>query len=71
MITKRYYWRELTEDGLLKLVKSPYTHSTVGKYGYDTEEEAIRDFDVIFKGMYKSTDYMLVKLYGIDGSEEE
>jgi len=45
MIKKKYYWKELTSDGLLKEPKEfgPYysTESLNGWGGYDSEEAAI------------------------------
>ena len=74
----KYYWRELTEDGLLKPFRSdPWSTSYFGGYGYDTEEEALEAFESAFckrndvfymgrgDGFYMSAQYVIVKCYGV------
>lgn len=66
-MTSRWYWRELTEDGLLKPVKVQgygWTETVFGSYGYETKEEAVEAFKSEFSNKYTSTIYMLVELHG-------
>lgn len=66
----KYYWKELTSDGLLKEPKEagPYYDkvSLNGWGGFDTEEEAIeRLVKMKVEHEYQFTDdYVLVKVYG-------
>lgn len=64
---KRYEWKELSEDGLLKDVKTGYGY---GHYetlsGGDTEEEAISSLEEARKhGYVSSGDYVLLTIYTV------
>ena len=56
MIEKTYYWKEITDDGLLKEPKDlgPHysTDSLNGYGGFDSEDEAIERL-ISMKKMYK------------------
>lgn len=70
-IRAKYYWKELTSDGLLKEPKDlgPYYDTTTVNFyghGFDSEEEAVfrlrmlkvaHEYELI-------GDYVLVKVYG-------
>jgi hypothetical protein len=64
-----YYWKELTEDGLLKEPADigPYYNedSFNGWYGFVTKEEALKRLDEIFKEHSDCVcgKYVLVKTY--------
>lgn len=72
-IKVRYYWREVSDDGLLKGVRDSYYYDsdTLGRYGYDTEEEALDDLkrwcDVMNR-MYR--EFVMIKTYSVVEAEE-
>jgi len=43
-LTKRYLWKTLSEDGLLKDPKDLWNDCIFNKWGYNTKEEAIEEF---------------------------
>lgn len=43
-LTKRYLWKTLSEDGLLKDPKHYYGEYVFNRWGYETKEEAIAEF---------------------------
>jgi len=69
---KRYEWRELTEDGLLREPKEcgpSYERSSVNNYGgFQTEEEAFKAFEQ-FKKVHQwvvPRELVLVTFYECD-----
>ncbi len=68
MMNKKMYWKELTDDGLLKEPKEldPYGHHLINNYGgFDSEEEAVEHLDNI-KDVHNFNiygDYILVTIY--------
>ena len=70
MITVKYYWRKLTDDGLIVEFKANYyDRHCFGEYGYDTEEEALKAFsdrfDIGGPNSWTENKFLLVKLYGV------
>lgn len=64
MLEKRYYWKELTEDGLLKEPNGlgPY-YSTVSLNdfdGFESEEEAVEHYESIISSFKFRVPYKLV-----------
>lgn len=77
-IKVKYYWREVSDDGLLKGVRDSYYYDkelaeidTLGRYGYDTEEEALDDLkrwcDVMNR-MYR--EFVMIKTYSVVEADE-
>lgn len=65
MITAQYYWKRISEDGLMKPVKID-EYTILGQYGYDSEISAKKDFCEIFRGRRVfAEDIILVKCYGM------
>lgn len=70
-IRVKYYWKELTSDGLLKEPREvgPYYSQeslNAAGWGFDTEEEAVERLTYV-KSIHQwdfSGDYVLVKVYG-------
>lgn len=64
---KRYEWKELSLDGLLKDVKTSYEYGYYGTLsGGDTEEEAIESLsDAIKNGDVSSGDFVLLTIYTV------
>ena len=68
-MTSKLYWKELTEDGLLKEPKPVgpyYSPETLNQYqGFETKEEAIKHLESLTE-TYKyeiPSDLVLVKVY--------
>lgn len=58
---KRFYWKELSEDGLLKEPKGCGPYYSLNNYnGFDTEEEAVRHFKKIRKIYKYEAPYSLI-----------
>jgi len=66
-VKKRYEWKELSLDGLLKDVKTGYGYGHYGTLsGGDTEEEAIeRLSDARKNGYVSSGDFVLLTIYTV------
>lgn len=70
----RYYWRELNDDGLLKEVRSTRYYdggSTLGRYGYCTEEEALDDLKNwcdVYRRMH--SEFVMIKTYKVVEADE-
>jgi hypothetical protein len=67
-IKVRYYWREVSDDGLLKEVRHSYYYDsvTLGSYGYDTEEEALEDLKYwcdAYRRMH--SEFVMIKTYKV------
>lgn len=64
MLDKRYYWKHLTDDGLLKDPEAlgPYYSSVdFNSYdGFDSEEEAIKHYEYIIDSFKYGVEYSLV-----------
>jgi hypothetical protein len=43
-LTLRYFWKTLSEDGLLKDPENFWGDCIFNKWGYNTKEEAIEEF---------------------------
>ena len=67
MITKRYYWRELTDEGLLKpFYLDSWDYTPFGLHGYNTKSEARADFEKAFEDRSRQDQYVLITCYGSD-----
>ena len=44
VVSLKYRWMILSEDGLLKTPKDRYGSSIFNNFGYDSKEEAIEDY---------------------------
>ena len=65
MLTVKYTWRELTQDGLLKRIVLSYSwRNDYFDREYDSEEEAFLALNEEFKDRYENPKFVLVKLYG-------
>lgn len=67
----RYQWRILTDDGLLKRPEpwGPYYDENELKWSYDSEQEAVEDYQTYLKddGVYGVPDRLvLIKTYEKD-----
>lgn len=62
----RYYWKELTDEGRLIVVKyrEPYAYSTLGYYGYESESDATADLEVAFP-LGSNRNFVLIKTYTV------
>lgn len=76
-IKVRYYWREVSDDGLLKEVRSTRYYdyydgaSKLGPYGYDTEEEALVDLKYwcdVYRRMH--SEFVMIKTYKVLEADE-
>lgn len=70
MLTVKYTWRELTQNGLLKRIHLRYSYrEEYFDNEYDSEEQALKAFEQEFKNEYECPTFVLVKLYGNDPNE--
>ena len=47
-LTIKYYWKEISDDGLVKNpepVGPYYSPTTLNEYGYNSKEDALKDFE--------------------------
>lgn len=65
----RYYWKELTSDGLLVDVTYreayAYNDSTLGYWGYESESEAVKDLEMLVAEDVISGEFVLIKTYTV------
>lgn len=67
MLTIKYTWRELTQDGLLRRVVLSYSwRNDYFDREYDSEEEALLALEQEFEDRYEYPKFVLVKLYGVE-----
>ena len=67
MLTIKYTWRELTQDGLLKRVVRSYSwRNDYFDCEYDSEEQALLALEQEYEDTYEYPRFVLVKLYGVE-----
>ena len=67
MLTVKYTWRELTQDGLLRRVVLSYSwRNDYFDREYDSEEEALLALEQEFDDRHEYPKFVLVKLYGVE-----
>lgn len=68
-IQTRYYWKELTNDGLLVDVtyREPYAYddSTLGHWGYESESDAVKDLEMLVAEELIGGEFVLIKTYTV------
>ena len=68
-IQTRYYWKELTNDGLLVDVTYreayAYDDSTLGRWGYESESEAVKDLEMLVAEDVIGGEFVLIKTYTV------
>ena len=70
MLTVKYTWRELSQDGLLKRIVRSYSwRNDYFDSEFYSEQEAIDAFKQEFEDRYEYPKFVLVKLYGTESTK--
>lgn len=73
MRSKRYYIKELSEDGLVKDIKDTYGDNPFNSWGYDDEESAWLDIERNAKGrqskFFKRFSYIVITEWTVELEE--
>ena len=72
----KYYWKELSKDGLLKdpdPVGSYYSRERLGVYGFNSREEAVAEYEEFFRihgPCEVDKELVLIEVYEIEGKDQ-
>ena len=72
----KYYWKELSKDGLLKdpdPVGPYYSQYSLGIYGFNSREEAVARYEEFFRihGPYEvDRSLVLIEVYEVEGKDK-